>query len=134
MSVSEKFKEKWSSEKKFYSSLTGNEISDKEYEHAFKDWNNEKDERFAGLEIKMGCFIVIRCVWKSLKYLLKYLRNVRNSTSCTQRISHYLSAPVLCWDSIINMAKIDLELISDANMSLFFEKSTRGGDSYISEL
>ena len=32
------------------------------------------------------------------------------------------------------MAKIDLELISDANMSLFFEKSTRGGDSYISEI
>lgn len=62
MSVSEKFKEKWSSEKKVYSSLTGTEISDKEYEHAFKDWNNEKDERFAGLEIKMGCFIVIRCV------------------------------------------------------------------------
>ena len=38
----EKFKEQLPSKKKFYSLLTGNEISDKEYEHAFKVWSNSK--------------------------------------------------------------------------------------------
>ena len=36
MSGSEKFEEKLPSKKKFYSSLTGKEINDKDYEHAGK--------------------------------------------------------------------------------------------------
>ena len=37
------------------------------------------------------------------------------------------------WDAMFNMRKVELELISDANMYLFFEKGMRGGVSYISE-
>ena len=36
--------------------------------------------------------------------------------------SHYLRAPVLSWDAVLNMTKIELELISDADMYLLFEK------------
>ena len=39
MSDFEKFKEAWHSKEKFYSSLTGKKISDKEYEHVLKVWN-----------------------------------------------------------------------------------------------
>ena len=39
MSGSEKFEEKFPSKETFYSSLTGKEISDKDYEHALKVWN-----------------------------------------------------------------------------------------------
>ena len=46
--------------------------------------------------------------------------------------SHYLSAPLLRWDAIFNMIKVDLELFSDANMYLFFTKGIREGVSYIS--
>ena len=47
--------------------------------------------------------------------------------------SHYFSAPVLGWDAMLNMTKVELELISDADMYLFFEKGgMRGGVSYIS--
>ena len=35
----EKFKEQLASKERFYSSLTGTKISDKEYEHALKVWN-----------------------------------------------------------------------------------------------
>ena len=40
MSDFEKFKEQLPSREKFCSSLTGKNISDKEYQHALKVWNN----------------------------------------------------------------------------------------------
>ena len=39
MSGFEKFKQEFSSKEKFYSSLTGKRISDKEYLHVLKVWN-----------------------------------------------------------------------------------------------
>ena len=36
------------------------------------------------------------------------------------------------WDPITNMEKVDLELISDADMYFFFEEVMKGGVSYIS--
>ena len=44
---------------------------------------------------------------------------------------HYLSAPALSWNVMLNMTKVEIELISDADMHLFFEKSMIGGVSYI---
>ena len=46
--------------------------------------------------------------------------------------SNYLSAPDLSWDAMLKMKKIELELIPDPGMHIFFEKGTRGGISYIS--
>ena len=46
--------------------------------------------------------------------------------------SHYLSVPGLSWDVMLKMTKIERELITDPDMYIFFEKSTRGGISYIS--
>ena len=43
--------------------------------------------------------------------------------------SHYLSGPALSWDAMPNMAKVELELIADPDMNIFFEKCTRGGVS-----
>ena len=39
MTYFEKFKEKWPSKEKFYDLLTGNTISDKEYDHVINVWN-----------------------------------------------------------------------------------------------
>ena len=36
--------------------------------------------------------------------------------------SHYFSAPASNWDALLNMAKVELELILDADMDLFIEK------------
>ena len=47
--------------------------------------------------------------------------------------SHYLSAPALSWDALLNTTKAELELTSYTDMYLFFEKGTRGGVSYISK-
>ena len=42
-----------------------------------------------------------------------------------------MSAPALNWDAILYLTKVELELISDADMYVFFEKDMRGGVSYI---
>ena len=44
---------------------------------------------------------------------------------------HYFSSPGLCWDAMLKMTEIELELISDIVMHLFIEKGMRGGVSYI---
>ena len=46
--------------------------------------------------------------------------------------SHYLSTPSLSWDVMLKMTKIDLELIPDPDIYIFFEKVRRGRISYIS--
>ena len=55
--------------------------------------------------------------------------SVNNNGLCP---SHYLSAPAISWDAMLNMIKVKLELIPDANMYIFFEKGTRSGvcDTY----
>ena len=37
------------------------------------------------------------------------------------------------WDAMLNIRKINLELISDSGMFISFEKDARGGISYISK-
>ena len=45
--------------------------------------------------------------------------------------SHYLSSPALRWDAMLNITEVKLELISDLDMYIFFEKDMSGGVSYI---
>ena len=40
--------------------------------------------------------------------------------------SHYLSGSALSWDAICNMAKVELELVPDPDLCIFFEKEARG--------
>ena len=62
--------------------------------------------------------------------ILKYeSRVIKNYGLCP---SQYLSGSALIWDTILNITKVELELISDADMYLFFEKGVRGGVLYIS--
>ena len=41
--------------------------------------------------------------------------------------SHYLRTPALSCDAMLNMIKVELELIPDPEMYVFFEKGTRDG-------
>ena len=60
---------------------------------------------------------------------LKNLEIIVNYGLCP---SHYFSAPVLSWNAVLSMRKMELELFPDPYMYIFFEKVTRGGVSYIS--
>ena len=45
--------------------------------------------------------------------------------------SKSLSTSGLSWDAMFKMTKLELKLISDPDMYIFFEKGTRGGIFYI---
>ena len=74
-----------------------------------------------------------------LKYKMLLLADVFGKTRnrCLEKYglcpTHYLGAPVQSWDAMFSMIKVKLDLISDIEMYLFFEKRTRGGVSYISK-
>ena len=55
--------------------------------------------------------------------------SLKNCALCPSR---YLSAPASSYDAMLNMTKVELELIPDPGMNIFFEKSTISGVSYIS--
>ena len=44
-----------------------------------------------------------------------------------------MSAPGLPWDAMVSMAKIELEILSDADMYLFFDEGMRSRVSYVSK-
>ena len=110
---------------KFCSSFTHKKISDKEYDRVVK-----------------VCF---RSEIKTMKYyhglyllcdvllLADVFQKFRNSSLKNYGLypSHYLGAPALSWEAMLSVTKVELELISDANMYLFFKKDTRGEVSYI---
>ena len=126
MSDFEKFKEHLPSKEKFYSLLTVEKISDKEYEHVLKVWN-----KFEVKTMKDYHSLYLKCDVLLLEDVFEKLRNnsLKNSGLSP---SHYLSAPTLSWDAMLNRTKVELELIPDPDMYIFFEKGTRGGVSYVS--
>ena len=64
-----------------------------------------------------------------------YFLKIRNSSLKIIRLckSHYLSAPILSLDAMLDMEKVDIEIIWDAYMHLLFEMGMRGGVSYTSK-
>ena len=65
--------------------------------------------------------------------LADVFRKFRNNSLKIYRVcpKHYLSASALSWDAVLNMTKVEPELITDPNMYIFFEKDMGGGVSYI---
>ena len=124
MSDFKKFKEELPSKKKFYSSLTDKKISDKEHEHVFQVWN-----KFEMKIMKDYQDLHLKCDVLLLTDVFEKFRNnsLKNYRLCQ---SHYSSVPVLSWDVMLNnMTKVELELIPDPDMFIFFDKVMRGGVS-----
>ena len=126
MSDFEKFKEQLTTKEKFYSSLRGKKISDKEYEHILKVWSK--------LEMKMMKNyndFYLKCDVLLLVDIFEKFENssLKNYALCP---SHYLSTPALSWDAMLNMPQVELKLIPDPDIYIFFEKGMRGLISYIS--
>ena len=85
-------------------------------------WNENK-ERLSNLYLK--CDVLL------LADLFKKFRNnsLKNNGLCP---GHYLSVLALSSDAMLNMTKVELEIISDSDGHIFFEKGTRDGIFYIS--
>ena len=99
---------------KFYSSLTGKEISDNV--HLVKVW-----ERFEMKTMKYNHNLYLKFDVLLLSDMFEKFSNssFKNYGLC----SCYLSAPALIWDKMLNMTKVQFELISDEDTNLFLVKN-----------
>ena len=126
MSDFKKFKEQLTSKEKFYSLLTGKKTSNKEYDHVLK-----VSSKFEMKTMKYYHDLYLKCDVLLLVDVFEKFRSnmIKNYGLCPSR---YLSALALSWDAMLSMTKVKLELISDPDMYIFFEKGMRGEISYIS--
>ena len=111
----------------FYSLLSDQSISDKEYEHAQKEWQIFRCE-------KLGDYhdVYLKSDVLQLADVFENFRSV-----CLENYSldpaHYYTAPGLSWDAMLLYTKVELELIIDVDMYLMVENGIRGGISMISQ-
>ena len=110
----------------FYSKLSGRGITEKDYKHAWNVWNS----------FKMKTFKEYHELYNETDVLLlaDVFENFRDLCLKIYGLDpvYYFTAPGLAWDACLKITDIDLELLSENNMLLMFEKGIRGGISIIS--
>ena len=127
MNTEEKFNDtKIPPQEAFYSKLSGRGITEKDYKHAWNVWNSFKMKTFKEYHELYNITDVL--------LLADVFENFRDICLKIYGLDpvYYFTAPGLAWDACLKMTNIDLELLSDPNMLLMFEKGIRGGISIIS--
>ena len=123
----EKFKEdKPPPQEAFFSKLSGSGISKKNYELVLAVW----------IAFNMKTMLDYHNLYNKTDVLLlaDVFENFRDICLKNYGLDpvYYHTAPGLAWDACLKMTGIRLELLSDINMLLMFEKGIRGGISIIS--
>ena len=111
----------------FYSKLNDKEISDKDYEHAHNVWktfNCQTLQDYHDIYLKSDVLLLADVFENFRKKCLK----VYELDPC-----HYYTAPGLAWDACLKLTRQELELLTDYNMLMMFEKGIRGGITHISK-
>ena len=117
--------EKLPPKEKFYSKLNDSNVSDEDYEHAQRIWKEFgiKDlGEYHDLYLKSDVLL--------LADVFEEFRNV-----CLENYSldpaWYYTSPGLSWDALLKHSGVKLELLTDPDILLLFEKGIRGGISMI---
>ena len=110
----------------FYSKLTGRGISGKNYKHVLNVWNTFKMKTFKDYHelYNETDVLLLADVFENFRDLCLKIYGLDPV--------YYFTAPGLAWDACLKMTDIQLELLSDPDMLLMFEKGIRGGISMIS--
>ena len=123
MNTEEIFKEtKLPPKKVFYSKLSGKGITEEDYKHALNVWN----------VFNMKTFLDYHELYNETDVLLMadVFENFRDNN--LKIYGHYFTSPGLFWDACLKITGVELELLTDINMLLMFERCIRGGISMIS--
>ena len=110
----------------FYSKLSGRGITEKDYKHAWNVWNSFKMKTFKEYHELYNITDVLL-----LADVFENFRDICLKNYVLDPV-YYFTAPGLAWDACLKITNIDLELLSDPDMLLMFEKGIRGGISIIS--
>ena len=127
MNSEEKFKDKELPPRKaFYSKLSGRGITKTDYKHAWNVWNtfNMKTLKDYHDLYNETDVLILADVFENFRDLCLKIYELDPV--------YYYTAPGLSWDACLKMTDIQLELLSDPDMLLMFEKGIRGGISIIS--
>ena len=110
----------------FYSRLSGKGITEKDYKHAGDVWNSFKMKTFKEYHelYNITDVLLLADVFENFRDLCLKIYGLDPV--------FYFTAPGLAWDACLKITNIELELLSDLNMLLMFEKGIRGGISIIS--
>ena len=127
MNSLERLKEnKLPSKESFYSALTGEGISNEDYQHAQKVWEDFEIKSMEGyLKLYNETDVLL---------LADVFENFRNICLENYKLdpAHYFTAPGLAWDACLKMTNVKLELLTNIDMLLMVEKGIRGGVSMVS--
>ena len=127
MDTEEKFKDtKLPPREAFYSKLSGRGITEKDYKHAQNVWNTFNMKTFKDYHelYNETDVLLLADVFENFRDLCLKIYGLDPV--------YYFTAPGLAWDACLKMTDIQLELLSDSDMLLMFEKGIRGGISIIS--
>lgn len=110
----------------FYSTLTGDTISEEDYNHAkhvFKTCKLQNLGDYHDLYLKTDVLL-----------LADVFENFRDMSQTCYDLDpcHFYTSPGLSWQAMLKMTGVTLELLTDIEQVLFIEKGIRGGISQIS--
>jgi hypothetical protein len=111
----------------FYSSLSDEGISNESYKHAKKVWTDcslKNLGEYHDVYLKSDVLL-----------LADVFENFRDICLKTYKLDclWYYTSPGLSWDALLQHSQVNLELLHDVDMLLFFEKQVRGGTSFIAK-
>ena len=111
----------------FYSKLDDEEISDEDCQHALNVWNTfncQTLQDYHDIYLKSDVLL-----------LADVFENFRKKCLINYKLDpcHYYTAPGLAWDTCLKETKQELELLTDYDMLMMFEKGIRGRISHISK-
>ena len=111
----------------FYSKLYDEDISDEDYQHAIKVWNTfgcKTIRDYHDLYLKSDVMLLADVFENFRKTCLKHYK---------LDPAHYFTSPGLAWDACLKTTGQRLELLSDYDMLMMFERGIRGGITHISK-
>ena len=115
------------SKEMFFSSLSKSGITDDEYKHAQKVWDQFGMQTFHEYHDRYLLTDVIL-----LADVFQHFRNMSLSSYGLDPL-HYYTAPGLSFDACLKMSKVRLDFNTDNEQMLFVEKEIRGGISTITQ-
>ncbi|XP_051168421.1 uncharacterized protein LOC127286149 [Leptopilina boulardi] len=111
---------------KFCSTLNDSTVSDEDYLHAQRIWST--------FNCSDLCEYVDLYMKTDVLLLADILKNFRHQCLQAYRLdpAHYYTTPRLTWDAMLKYTNVRLELLTDIDKLMFFERGVRGGISQCS--